>query len=164
MGAETRDTKGNVMDHPPHYHPTERTRYKVRIESIGRVITLSQFDTLEKAQRAYIKARNESRLGGSGWSSGDVFDEMGQHVARISYNGRLWPPLPWAPGMEPYAEVPRDPRIAKTCEFCGSEHVWLDANAEWDFEAQRWVLKNTFDNAWCDECDGETTIIDKEIP
>jgi hypothetical protein len=51
--------------------------------------------------------------------------------------------------------------VCKVCKTCGSEDVWIDANAEWDVEEQCWDLKSTFDAAWCDTCGGETTIIDK---
>ena len=54
-------------------------------------------------------------------------------------------------------------RYRKICERCGSERVWLDANAEWDHEEQAWVLLNTFDNAYCTDCEGETTIKDEEV-
>lgn len=50
----------------------------------------------------------------------------------------------------------------KICNHCGSENVWVDANADWDTEAQEWVVCNIFDAEWCNDCDGETTIIDKE--
>ncbi|MBI1214111.1 MAG: hypothetical protein GC190_21825 [Alphaproteobacteria bacterium] len=34
-----------------------------------------------------------------------------------------------------------------------------DAYAEWNVEAQRWEVANTFDKgAFCNRCDGETTL------
>lgn len=67
--------------------------------------------TLEAAQRAYIEARDLSGLGGSRFLPGEVFDAApeGDHVARISYNGRLWRPETWIAGSEPIAEAPRLP-------------------------------------------------------
>ena len=41
------------------------------------------------------------------------------------------------------------------CTECGSEAVLADAWAEWDAEAQQWVLNNTFDHKFCAACDGE---------
>jgi len=35
---------------------------------------------------------------------GDVRNEKGKLVARVSSNGRVWPPAPWVPGMEPIQE------------------------------------------------------------
>lgn len=96
-----------MIDHLPHYEPTERTRYRVRVEIDGSVEWLSSLLTLADAQRRYASVRDMTGLGGSGFSTGDVFDEAGQHIARISYNGRLWPALPWQPGMPPLAEMPR---------------------------------------------------------
>ena len=55
-------------------------------------------------------------------------------------------------------------RVRKVCRLCRSEEVWYDANASWDPENQCWELKNTFDAAYCDECDGETTIVDEAEP
>jgi len=47
--------------------------------------------------RAYIE---EHDLPSSRWSGGSVMDG-GLVVARVSYNGRVWPPEPWRPGIEP---------------------------------------------------------------
>ena len=67
--------------------------------------------TLEAAQRAYMEARDASDLGASRFLPGDVFDQTPEHVARISYNGRLWTPDPLSAGGDPIAEAPvtRDP-------------------------------------------------------
>lgn len=54
-------------------------------------------------------------------------------------------------------------RVTKVCKHCGSDDVMLDANAEWDNENQEWVLRSTFDDPFCGNCEGETTIIDKPI-
>lgn len=64
------------------------------------------FPTLEAAQRAYIAARCASGMGGSRWGSAMVLDATGAAVARISYNGRLWPVEAWHVGMAPMAEAP----------------------------------------------------------
>ena len=39
------------------------------------------------------------------------------------------------------------------CPYCKSENVNIDANAEWDYEKQEWVLQNTFEDAFCIECE-----------
>jgi hypothetical protein len=45
---------------------------------------------------------------------------------------------------------------------CGSDDVLCDAYAEWDVLEQQWSLQNIFDKgAWCNACDGETTL--KEV-
>ena len=96
-----------------NYPFTERTRLRVRIEvrdvshdDPARVLSLRHLTTTEACQRAYIAARDESGLGVSRFGSGEVFDEAGQHLATISYNGRLWPPLPWRSYLKPLAEAP----------------------------------------------------------
>lgn len=51
----------------------------------------------------------------------------------------------------------------KVCENCGSDDVWADALAVWNPETDEWELGNVFDYEHCNECDGETHIIDKEV-
>jgi hypothetical protein len=46
----------------------------------------------------------------------------------------------------------------RVCSYCGSENVWLDANARWD--GHEWVLLNIFEDAFCEDCDGPTSISD----
>ena len=54
-------------------------------------------------------------------------------------------------------------RIRKVCGTCGSINVLCDAWAEWDEVEQEWTLQNTFDAAFCEDCEGETSIEDQEI-
>ena len=54
-------------------------------------------------------------------------------------------------------------RIRKVCSTCGSPDVLLDAFAEWDEVEQAWCLQNTFDAAYCETCEGETSVEDQEI-
>lgn len=49
-----------------------------------------------------------------------------------------------------------------TCSECGSGGVKVDAFAVWDIGLQDWVLDATFDAAYCEECDGETSLAWKE--
>lgn len=53
-------------------------------------------------------------------------------------------------------------KVTMICETCKGENVRQDAWAEWDTDAQKWVLAETFDNAFCCDCEGETTIIEEE--
>ncbi|MBV6635495.1 MAG: hypothetical protein KI788_06295 [Mameliella sp.] len=99
------------MKHLPDYDHDERTRYRLRIEvdcpiEGPCIIWENSLMDLEEVQRAYVRRRNAFGLGASGFSSGQVFDERGQHIARVSYNGRLWRPWPWSTDMEPLAEAP----------------------------------------------------------
>lgn len=55
------------------------------------------------------------------------------------------------------------PTVRKVCGTCGSEDVVLDAWAEWDIESQEWVLGQTFDQAFCNACEGECTIEDSPL-
>lgn len=97
------------------YAMTERTRFKIRIEfREGRdplpagpgVCWITMQASLTDCQRAYVTVRDAHCLGYSQFSDGEVYDEMGQHVARISYNGRLWVPMPWTPDATLVAEAP----------------------------------------------------------
>jgi hypothetical protein len=49
-------------------------------------------------------------------------------------------------------------RITFVCEKCGSKEVRLDAWAEWDEQAQEWVLSTTYDYTHCLTCDAETRL------
>ena len=54
-------------------------------------------------------------------------------------------------------------KIRKKCGTCGSTDVVQDAWAEWSEEHQQWDLQNTFDNSYCNTCEGECSIEDEEI-
>ena len=45
------------------------------------------------------------------------------------------------------------------CSDCKSDDVLADAYAEWDTDTQKWVISNTFDNAFCNSCNGEANLI-----
>ena len=45
------------------------------------------------------------------------------------------------------------------CSTCGSDDVRLDAYAVWDVDEQQWVLSHTFGQAFCEACDGETSLV-----
>lgn len=47
------------------------------------------------------------------------------------------------------------------CSECGSRDVRIDAWAEWDILTQRWILSETYDNAYCRDCEGETTLVEE---
>lgn len=99
------------------YPVTERTRFRVRIEinedlsGTPTVEWVRSCGSLEEAQRGYVALREESGYGASQFGFGSVFDEAGQLIAHISYNGRLWAPSPdggsaWRPGVLAVAEAP----------------------------------------------------------
>ena len=47
------------------------------------------------------------------------------------------------------------------CANCGGSNVLLDAYAFWNDETQDWELAHSFDDARCDDCDGETEIVER---
>ena len=49
-------------------------------------------------------------------------------------------------------------KVQMICAHCGSDDVMRDAWAEWDVEKQDWVLRSVFDQAYCENCDGDTTL------
>ena len=55
---------------------------------------------------------------------------------------------------------------AKTfvCATCNSDQVQLDAWAAWSVETQSWELAATMQQAHCQNCDGETTLLEKLSP
>ena len=42
-----------------------------------------------------------------------------------------------------------------TCTNCGSTNVRVDAFAEWDADQQKWVLSDTYDNGFCNDCESD---------
>ena len=61
--------------------------------------TVPTFADAAKLCREYI---DHNELGGGNWTGGQVFKGKEQ-VARVSYNGRVWPPGQWTPEMQPLA-------------------------------------------------------------
>lgn len=57
--------------------------------------------TLQEASVRYEAVRDESGEGASTFPDGDVLDADGRSIARISYNGRVWPPGPYDPAATP---------------------------------------------------------------
>ena len=85
------------MSFPPQYEVTERTRLRVRYEirlhgsdftAVG-IYWLRGMRAVEECQEAYVKARDESGLNARQFGRGDIFDEAGQHLAYISFDGQL---------------------------------------------------------------------------
>lgn len=56
--------------------------------------------SLDQAVTVAMMYRGKHELGGGNWSGGQVWDEDGRMVARISYNGRAW-----EPGRYPTPEI-----------------------------------------------------------
>lgn len=44
------------------------------------------------------------------------------------------------------------------CGTCGSDYVSRDAWADWDTEAQEWVLGEVFDYGHCHDCANESRL------
>ena len=52
--------------------------------------------------------------------------------------------------------------IVYCCKYCQSENVRKDASVAWDIESQSWKIVTIYDNSDCEECGGETSLIEKE--
>lgn len=50
------------------------------------------------------------------------------------------------------------------CKTCGGSNVRRDADVMWNIGAQCWETAGIYDNATCDDCGGETTIVERTIP
>lgn len=83
------------------------------------------------------ETERDAYLGGIESDSGDYFDEVARELA-----GEIIAGLPDVPA----------------CSHCGGENVSVDATARWDRVAGDWSLTDTHDNAFCDDCDGETSL------
>lgn len=44
--------------------------------------------------------------------------------------------------------------LVPTCGHCGSESILNDAWATYNSETGEWELAATFDNGYCEDCDG----------
>lgn len=60
--------------------------------------------SLEDASRRYCWEREQAGEGVSTFAEGVVLG-AGNLFARISYNGRVWPPVKWRPGLAPICEA-----------------------------------------------------------
>lgn len=49
------------------------------------------------------------------------------------------------------------------CARCGSEDVFKDAWASWNKEKQEWELFQTFDYTFCETCQEEARLEEKEL-
>lgn len=57
------------------------------------------------------------------------------------------------------------PRVRMVCRHCRSTNVKADAYAEWNEDSQQWEVSATFDKGgYCDDCDGETRIVEEPLP
>jgi hypothetical protein len=49
------------------------------------------------------------------------------------------------------------------CSQCAGNTVTRDAWAEWNAQAQDWVLGAAFDYAFCHDCEGETKLVEVDL-
>ena len=64
----------------------------------ARSVKVASLAEASRVCRAYLE---RSGAGSSGWSGGEVRDESWEVVARVSFNGRVWPPGAWTPSVKP---------------------------------------------------------------
>jgi hypothetical protein len=67
----------------------------------GTKMHLRRVNSLNAASLACREYITENYLGGGNWSGGAVRDAAGTEVARVSYNGKVWPPGDWTPDSVP---------------------------------------------------------------
>ena len=60
-----------------------------------------QVASLQEASEMFCAARDKSGHGASRTPDVTIVDERGETVARISYNGRVWPVGEWTPDQKP---------------------------------------------------------------
>lgn len=70
-----------------------------------------QVQSLEEASATYCAERDSSSLGVRDFPPGEVLG-AGMLFATISYNGRVWPPEDWHPGLAPLVEAQAPRRAA----------------------------------------------------
>jgi len=57
--------------------------------------------SLQQASEMFCAARDKSGHGASRTPNVTIVNERGETVARISYNGRVWPVGEWTPDQKP---------------------------------------------------------------
>jgi hypothetical protein len=72
--------------------------------TVRKVVPVEDFAAASKACRDYIE---ENDLGSGNWTGGDI-RENGKVVAKVSYNGTVWPPGEFAIGMKPLWPEPKE--------------------------------------------------------
>ena len=63
----------------------------------------------------------------------------------------------------PLADPDAAPPVVQVCAICGGTNVKVDAWAAFNHATQRWELAETFDDAHCDDCGGETRVVAKPL-
>lgn len=81
---------------PPHYARKKTAPFQVRQHGYADVPAVHWAD----ASRLYCERRDDLCLGASQFPDGELFLD-GIPIARISYNGRIWPLGAYHAGMEP---------------------------------------------------------------
>ena len=54
-------------------------------------------------------------------------------------------------------------KTIKKCNICGSEEIVADAWAIWNSDKDEWELYDTYPNYYCNSCEHECSIIEKEV-
>lgn len=54
-------------------------------------------------------------------------------------------------------------KVQVLCKFCGSCNVLRDATAAWNVSTQKWELAAVQDQAYCNQCGGETTLTEAHL-
>jgi hypothetical protein len=64
--------------------------------------------------------------------------------------------------MTSTAHTHQRPKVVIVCSTCGTQNVLVDAWAEWNPSEQKWELAKVCQTVYCQECDGESSIV--ELP
>jgi hypothetical protein len=83
---------------------TERPKLRVRLAAVGKPdmkqfyglgvaapTEIREVKTLKAASKACEKYLRDWDLGAGNWVGGQIANEQGEQIARVSYNGRIWP-------------------------------------------------------------------------
>lgn len=59
------------------------------------------------------------------------------------------------------ADAAKKTPVEITCKKCGSENVFRDGHAEWNYAKQHWELSYLFDSAYCQDCDDDNASLEE---
>lgn len=68
-------------------------------ENIGIPTTWVEVADYQEASKVCREFISRNALGGGNWNGGEV-RQGDQVIAKVSYNGRVWPPGTWTPRMK----------------------------------------------------------------
>lgn len=79
---------------------------RVKLKRLGQRARQVKVSDYAEASRVVRRFLDDAGIGNSCWQGGEITDDDDQVVARVSYNGRVWPPEEYSPGQQSLYDPP----------------------------------------------------------